>query len=80
MALTLKDAALLRQQAFINGEWCAATNGQSYAVTNPSTGGQVGDVPDMGAVETTHAIDAAAAAQPAWSALTAKAQIGRAHV
>lgn len=74
MTLTLKDAALLRQQAFINGEWCAAANGRSYTVTNPSTGDRVGDVPDMGAVETTRAIDAAAAAQPAWSALTAKAR------
>lgn len=74
MTLTLKDAALLRQQAFINGEWCAAANGQSYSVTNPSTGDRVGDVPDMGAAETTRAIDAAAAAQPAWSALTAKAR------
>ena len=74
MTLTLKDAALLRQQAFINDEWCAAANGRSYTVTNPSTGDRVGDVPDMGAVETTRAIDAAAAAQPAWSALTAKAR------
>lgn len=74
MTLTLKDAALLRQQAFINGKWCAAANGQSYSVTNPSTGDRVGDVPDMGAAETTRAIDAAAAAQPAWSALTAKAR------
>lgn len=74
MTLTLKDAALLRQHAFINGEWCAAASGQSYAVTNPSTGDRVGVVPDMGAEETTRAIDAATAAQPAWSALTAKAR------
>lgn len=74
MTLPLKNAALLRQQAFINGEWCAAANGQSHTVTNPSTGDRVGDVPDMGAVETSRAIDAAAAAQPAWSGLTAKAR------
>lgn len=74
MTLTLKDAALLRQQAYINGEWCGAADGRSYPVTNPSTGDRVGDVPDLGAAETTRAIDAAERARPAWSALTAKAR------
>ena len=74
MTLTLKDAALLRQQAFINGEWCGAADGRTYSVTNPSTGDRVGDVPDLGAAETTRAIDAAETARPAWSALTAKAR------
>ncbi len=35
MTLTLKDAALLPQQAYINGEWCGAADGRSYPVTQP---------------------------------------------
>jgi succinate-semialdehyde dehydrogenase/glutarate-semialdehyde dehydrogenase len=39
---------------------------------NPATGEKLGTVPDMGAAETRRAIEAAAAAFPAWAAKTAK--------
>lgn len=70
--LQLKDAGLLRQQAFLNGEWRDADDGATLAVTNPATGEQLGTVPLMGAAETRRAIEAANAAWPAWRKKTAK--------
>ncbi|MDO7912928.1 aldehyde dehydrogenase family protein, partial [Pseudomonas sp. 22-AL-CL-001] len=63
---------MFRQQAFINGEWLDADNGQSIQVTNPATGEVIGSVPKMGTAETRRAIEAADKALPAWRALTAK--------
>jgi succinate-semialdehyde dehydrogenase/glutarate-semialdehyde dehydrogenase len=70
--LTLKDPALLRQQCFINGEWCDADNGATVNVVNPATGQTVGTIPHMGAAETARAIDAANRAWPAWRKKSAK--------
>ncbi|MYM80480.1 succinate-semialdehyde dehydrogenase [Duganella sp. FT50W] len=64
--LQLKDPRLLRQQAYLNGEWRDADSGKALAVTNPATGEQIGTVPVMGAAETKRAIEAANAAWPAW--------------
>lgn len=72
--MKLKDALLFRQQAYINGAWCNADSGQTFEVDNPATGEVIGQVPDMGAAETQRAIDAANAALPAWSKLSAKAR------
>src|ERR1700740_313055 len=70
--LKLKDAGLLRQQAYINGEWSDADNGATLPVTNPATGEQRGRFPLMGAAETRRAIEAASAAWPAWRKKAAK--------
>ena len=70
--LQLKDPSLLRQQAYINGQWVDADNGATVAVTNPATGEQIGSVPVMGAAETRRAIEAANAAWPAWRKKTAR--------
>jgi succinate-semialdehyde dehydrogenase/glutarate-semialdehyde dehydrogenase len=70
--LQLKDPTLLRQQAYINGEWSDADNGATLAVTNPATGEQLGTIPLMGTAETKRAIAAANAAWPAWRKKSAK--------
>jgi succinate-semialdehyde dehydrogenase/glutarate-semialdehyde dehydrogenase len=70
--LALKDPSLFRQQAYVNGQWQDATNGETFEVRNPATGGLVGTVPAMGAAETRAAIDAANAAWGAWRKKTAK--------
>jgi succinate-semialdehyde dehydrogenase / glutarate-semialdehyde dehydrogenase len=72
MTLELKDPTLLRQQCYIDGEWRDAVGGGTKPVTNPATGTVLGTVPMMGAAETRAAIEAAAAAFPAWAARTAK--------
>ena len=70
--MQLKDPTLLRQQAYVNGQWCNADSGETCAVTNPATGETLGTVPKMGAAETRRAIAAADAAWPAWRAKTGK--------
>ncbi len=66
----LNDAALLREQAYLNGAWVSAAS--TFAVTNPADSSTIASVPNMGAEETRKAIDAAHAAFPAWAAKTAK--------
>ena len=70
--LTLKDPGLFKQQAYINGQWCDADNGETIVVTNPATGATLGTVPQMGAAETRRAIDAANVAFKGWRKLLAK--------
>jgi succinate-semialdehyde dehydrogenase / glutarate-semialdehyde dehydrogenase len=70
--LQLKDPSLLRQQAYLNGQWCNADDGSSFAVTNPATGEIIGTVPNMGAAETKRAIAAANDAWKSWRAKTGK--------
>ena len=70
----LNDAALLRNQSYINGAWVGAA--ASFDVTNPADGVTLGSVPNMGAAEAQSAIDAANAAFPAWSAKTGKERAG----
>ncbi|MDX7985895.1 NAD-dependent succinate-semialdehyde dehydrogenase [Xenorhabdus sp. 12] len=66
------DTSLLRQQAYINGQWVDAESKTTFQVTNPANGEVIANVSDMGAKETQCAIDAAQSALPAWRALTAK--------
>ncbi|AGI22129.1 succinate-semialdehyde dehydrogenase I [Pseudomonas sp. ATCC 13867] len=70
--MQLNDAKLFRQQAYIDGSWVDADNGQTINVNNPATNEIIGTVPKMGADETRRAIEAADKALPAWRALTAK--------
>ncbi|KJZ49699.1 MULTISPECIES: NADP-dependent succinate-semialdehyde dehydrogenase [Pseudomonas] len=70
--MQLNDPKLFRQQAYIDGVWVDADNGQTLKVNNPATGEIIGSVPKMGATETRRAIEAADKALPAWRALTAK--------
>ncbi|MGZ3254415.1 MAG: aldehyde dehydrogenase family protein, partial [Burkholderiaceae bacterium] len=68
----LNDAALLRSQTYINGEWVEGA--ASFKVINPATGELITSVPNLGAKETEAAIKAAQAAFPSWSAKSGKAR------
>ena len=68
----LNDPGLLRQQAYLGGEWTDADDASTITVTNPATGETLGTVPHMGASETRRAIEAAEKAWPAWRRKTAK--------
>ncbi|MGH8617801.1 MAG: NAD-dependent succinate-semialdehyde dehydrogenase [Burkholderiales bacterium] len=68
----LKDPALFRQQAYINGQWADADSKATFGVVNPADGQSIGVVPNMGAAETRRAIEAANAALPLWRAKLAK--------
>ena len=54
---------------YINGQWQQST--RSFAVFNPATGSELGQVPDGDAADARRAIDAAVAAFPGWAAATA---------
>ncbi len=70
--MLLKNSALFKQQAHVDGAWVAADSGATFEVTNPSTGAVLGEVPNMGAAEAKRAIEAADRALPAWRDQTAK--------
>lgn len=74
--LALRDPDLLRDRSLIAGVWRCADDGSECVVSNPATGARIGSVPDMGGAETRAAIDAAAAALPAWARRTAKERAG----
>jgi succinate-semialdehyde dehydrogenase / glutarate-semialdehyde dehydrogenase len=70
--LKLKDPSLLRQQAYVAGEWINADDGATVPVINPATGETLGTVPMCGTAETKRAIAAAEVAQRAWRDVPAK--------
>lgn len=70
----LKDANLLRRDAFIDGAWSAADSGRTFDVFNPANGELLAKVADCGAEETQRAVAAADRALPEWRAKTATAR------
>lgn len=72
MNITLKEKALCRHQAFIDGVWCDADTAETLAVTNPANDEKIALVPNMGANEVHRAIAAAKVSQTGWAALTGK--------
>ncbi|MFT4183421.1 MAG: NAD-dependent succinate-semialdehyde dehydrogenase [Rhizobium sp.] len=66
------SSPFLRAAGYINGVWTAGGATKTFDVLNPATGEVLASLPDMGATETTAAIDAAYAAQAAWAARPAK--------
>ncbi|ROL68796.1 succinate-semialdehyde dehydrogenase (NADP(+)) [Pseudomonas chlororaphis] len=70
--MKLNDLKLLREQAYINGQWIEADDGNRFPVTNPANGEIIAEVSSLGQAETARAIAAAQAALPAWRGKTAK--------
>ncbi len=60
----LENSALLRQDAYIDGEWIGAA--QRFSVTDPATGTELAQVADLAAEATNMAVEAAHRALPAW--------------
>ena len=70
--MQLNDKSLLKDKAYIDGQWCAAKDTRTFAVTNPANGEQLVQVSDCGAADTEQAVAAAEKSLPAWRAKTAK--------
>ena len=70
--MNLNDETLLRDRAYVGGEWVEALSGARFKVTNPSSGAVIGTVPNMGEADAALAIERAASAFGPWSARTAK--------
>ncbi len=79
MSLDLQDSSLLKNQAYINGQWVDADNGETLPVMNPATAEVIVNIAKVGATETRRAIEAADVAMQSWKLKPAKerAQIMR---
>ncbi|ROQ24879.1 NAD-dependent succinate-semialdehyde dehydrogenase [Gallaecimonas pentaromativorans] len=71
---SLKDPTLLKSLCLINGQWVAAADGQTLSVINPADGSEVAKVPNLAPSAIPAVIDAAAKAQKAWAAQSAKSR------
>jgi len=69
--MRIRDTDLLRERCYIGGEWVPAWDGALLDVTDPATGGFIAQVPNLGAIDTGHAVAAAEGAWDPWRALTA---------
>ena len=69
---TLNEKNLLRQKAWVDGQWIDAASGNTITVTNPADGSTVGSVPSLSAEETREAITAADKAFAEWRRMPAK--------
>ena len=65
----LTDPSLLREDAYINGEWRSALSGFVIPVSNPADGRRIARVARMSADESRAAVAAAHAAFPGWAGL-----------
>ncbi|MFK8041314.1 succinate-semialdehyde dehydrogenase [Congregibacter sp.] len=74
MTLPLTDMSLLRNGAYINGEWLAADDGKTLAILNPANGEEITSIASVGVSETRRAIEAAEAAMDDWKRLAAKSR------
>ncbi len=65
----MTDRRLLREHAYVGGQWIAGSNNESFEVTDPGSGESLAWVASLDADQATDAIDAASAAFPAWRSL-----------
>ncbi len=70
--MQLSDKALLKTQAYIDGQWVDADSGETLAVTNPATAATLAEVAKCGTAETRRAIEAASKALVTWRQKTVK--------
>lgn len=78
-AHTLKDPSLFKQQCYINGAWVDAKSGKTFEIEDPATGTVIGTMPEMSKEDTQTAIDAAAAALPAFRQLPGRQRARMLH-
>lgn len=70
--LSIGNTKLVAERGYIDGQWVSAQSKKTYPVTNPATGKKIASVPNMDAVDTRAAIEAAHRAFPQWQARPAK--------
>jgi succinate-semialdehyde dehydrogenase/glutarate-semialdehyde dehydrogenase len=70
----LGDAALLRDQLYLDGRWVDGSGGERSDVTDPATGEVIAAVAQGTREDTRRALEAARRALPEWSALPAVAR------
>lgn len=68
----LKDPSLLKENAYINGQWVKADSGATFLVNNPATGEIIAQVSNLGPADAELAIKAAEQAFGDWKSKTGK--------
>jgi len=68
----LKNQSLLRNTAYINGQWITATSKLQFPVRNPANGQLLANVPNMDVADARLAIECAHTAFSPWKERTAK--------
>lgn len=71
-ARSVSELPLVHRDLFLGGRWQPAIGGDRRPVVDPATGETIVEVAYASRADVTAAVDAAAAAQPAWAAVTAK--------
>lgn len=61
------DPRLVRAFSYIDGRWQAASDGETLTVTDPATGGFLGEVASLSSADSAKAVDAAEAAFADWA-------------
>lgn len=70
--MQLNDTSLLKEKAYIDGNWADGEASGTFEVTNPATGKVIANVSDCRGDQANAAVAAASAALPAWKSKTAK--------
>ena len=68
----LKDKNLLKGDAFIGGKWLKAKSGKVFSVTNPATGEEIAQVPNLDVADALEAVALAETAFTQWRTKTGK--------
>ena len=68
----LKRKDLFQTKGYINAEWVSSKSGKTFDVLDPSTLKKIATVPEMGAADTAHAIEAAHEAFQSFKKTTAR--------
>ena len=72
LSIDISDTELLQSRAYIDGQWVASDDGETFAVTNPVDGGVLAEAARCGTAETRRAIEAAEKAMLQWRATSVK--------
>jgi succinate-semialdehyde dehydrogenase/glutarate-semialdehyde dehydrogenase len=72
VSIELSDQALLKTQAYIDGQWVDGDDGSTFSVENPATGKAIAEIASCGTSETRRAIEAAEKAMVDWRKRSAK--------
>lgn len=70
--LDLRNPELMRDRAFVAGNWVEATSADRITVTDPFDGSAIADLPILGMDAVRHAIDIAEETQKGWAARPAR--------
>ncbi|KAI9715479.1 MAG: hypothetical protein M1812_005955 [Candelaria pacifica] len=70
--LQLNDKSLLKQDAFVNGEFIQAKSGKTFEVTDPASGKVIGTMPEFDKTDVEVAIKAASEALPSFRKTTGR--------